>query len=214
MKPETEEATMSFLDGAHFYIASLTDIADNPMYTTPKRTPFIDFMVSIKTVQALYTLYVGGRKPLQYLLTYKMSQEHLELPFCDIRAADGFNNNPGGRHFVATFKCLLMRHDIKVVTGNAVPKDYTAVLTSPDTGNAFKKALEDPTQDILVARRSELMPKDLDDRVADILSLRELSVYREATVGYIVGFVSKLVAGKTSCSECQAALSTKGLDGS
>ena len=34
-------------------------------------------------------------------------------------------------------------------------------------------------------------------------------MYREAAVGYIAGFVAKLVAGKISCPECQAALSTK-----
>ena len=62
--------------------------------------------------------------------------------------------------------------------------------------------------------RSELMPEDLDDRVADITSLPELSIYREAAVGYIAGFVARLVAGKISCPECQAALSTKSLDGS
>ena len=173
MKPETE-ATMSFLDEAHSYIESLTDIADNPMYTTPKRTPFIGFMVATKTVQALYKLYVSERKSLQYLLTYKLSQDHLELRFCAIRAAGGFNNNPTARHFVATFKRLLMRHDIKVVTGSAVPQDHTAVLTPADTGNALKRALEDATQGILVDRRSELMPEDLDDRVSDIPSLLEL----------------------------------------
>ena len=107
-----------------------------------------------------------------------------------------------------------MRHDIKVVTGNAIPQDDTAFLTSADTGNALKRALEDATPDILVDRRSELMPEDLDDRVADIPSLPELSAYREAAVGYIAGFVAKLVAGKISCPECQAALSTKSLDGS
>ena len=46
-----------------------------------------------------------------------------------------------------------MRHDIKVVTGNAIPQDDTAFLTSADTGNALKRALEDATQDILVDRR-------------------------------------------------------------
>ena len=150
MKPETEEATMSFLDGAHSYIASLTDIADNP---TPKRAPSIGFMVTIKTVQALYKLYVSERKSLQYLFTYKLSQDHLDLLFFAISAAGGFNNNLTARRFVATYKRLLMRHDIKVVTGSAVPQDHTAFLTSADTGNALKRALEDATQDILVDRR-------------------------------------------------------------
>ena len=53
MKRETEEAIMSFFDGVHSYIASLTDIADNPIFVTLKRALFIGFMVPIKTVQVL-----------------------------------------------------------------------------------------------------------------------------------------------------------------
>ena len=95
-----------------------------------------------------------------------------------------------------------------------MPQDHTAVLTSADTGSALKRALEDAMQDILVDSRSELMPEDLDDRIADIPSLLELSIYREAAVGYKASFMAKPVAGKISCPKCQAALSTKSLDGS
>ena len=117
VKPEADEATNSFLNKAYSYIASLTDIAGNAVYTTLGRTPFIGFiMADIKSVQALNKQCVGQDKPLQYLLMHKLSQDHLELFFSAVRWAGGFNSNPSGRQFMAMYKQLMMCHDVQIVT--------------------------------------------------------------------------------------------------
>ena len=46
-------------------------------------------------------------------LTYKLSQDHLELFFSAVRAAGGFNNNPTAQQFMAAYKRLLFRGTIK-----------------------------------------------------------------------------------------------------
>ena len=46
-------------------------------------------------------------------LTYKLSQDHLELFFSAVRAAGGFNNNPTPQQFMAAYKRLLFRDTIK-----------------------------------------------------------------------------------------------------
>ena len=209
MKPETEETTNAFLNKAYSYIASLKDIAGNYMYTTLKRTPFIGFMADIKSVQALYKHYVGKNKSLQYFLTYKLSQDHLELFFSAVRGAGGFNNNPTVRQFMATYKRLMMRHDVQTVTGNVAPQDQTTVLTSAETTATIKKTLEDATQDHLIARRYDLVSHEADDSVINIPDLPKLSMYRENAVGYIAGFVARMVARRTGCPECRSALSAK-----
>ncbi|GFN81904.1 THAP domain-containing protein 9 [Plakobranchus ocellatus] len=86
------------------------------MYTTKMKTAFVGFLTAIRAVQGIYNEYVGEGKPLKYLLTYKLSQDHLELFFYAVRAHDGSNNNPTMRQFVACFKRMVLRHAIKTTT--------------------------------------------------------------------------------------------------
>ena len=214
--PNGDCSAMSFLDNAFAYIQSLKDVAGNLMYTTPKRTAFIGFMAAIKATKALFKQYVGENKPLEYLLTYKLSQDHLELFFGAIRAYGGANNNPTVRQFVAAYKRMTMRHDVTILTGNIRPQDRTALLTSAGSSSVMRNAVDDDSHDIMVARRyaleSPAKPRDAD--LADTPDMPELSVYRESAVGYIAGFVSRMVSRTVNCPDCQAALTVKALDGS
>lgn len=64
----------------------------------------------------------------KYLLTYKMSQDHIELFFNAIRARSGWCVNPTPRHFSAAYKKLLMHHCVKSSGGNVESVDKTAIL--------------------------------------------------------------------------------------
>ncbi|XP_028396925.1 uncharacterized protein LOC114520792 [Dendronephthya gigantea] len=57
-----------------------------------------------------------------------MSQDHLELFFGAVRACGGWNNNPTTRQFVAAYKQLQMRHNIKGGHRNCVAQDDTRIL--------------------------------------------------------------------------------------
>ncbi|KAK3872732.1 hypothetical protein Pcinc_022202 [Petrolisthes cinctipes] len=158
---------------------------------------------------ALYKQYVGQDKPLQYLLTYKLSQDHLELFFCAIRASGGFRNNPTALQFMSAYKRLLLRHEIKSGTGNVSAQDVTKVLTSATTSSILKRAVEDKTEDIMVARQYDLIhrsPAQKDHDYADCPNFSNLSNYKEAAVGYIAGYVVKMVKRNLACPECLSAL--------
>ena len=72
----------------------------------------------------LFDKLVRGQQQLKYLLTYKFSQDHLELFFALIRSRGGHNNNPSPGQFKATMKCLLTHNKLICVTaGNGVPVD-------------------------------------------------------------------------------------------
>uniref|UniRef100_A0A1A8QWL9 THAP domain containing 9 n=1 Tax=Nothobranchius rachovii TaxID=451742 RepID=A0A1A8QWL9_9TELE len=64
----------------------------------------------------------------RYLLTYKLSQDHLELFFSAIRACGGHNNNPSVRQFRGAYKCLL------VPVEALVPED-DSICDLPDVNN-------------------------------------------------------------------------------
>lgn len=67
--------------------------------------------------------------PLQYLLTYKLSQDHLELFFCAIRARSGWCPNPTCMQFKFSYKRLLIHHEVKASNGNVIMQDKTKILT-------------------------------------------------------------------------------------
>jgi hypothetical protein len=84
-----------FLDEAYQYILGLKNPAGQAMHTTRRKIGFIGFLVAIKSTKDIFhTLVEAKDAPLKYLLTYKLSQDHLELFFGAVRSAGGFNNNP------------------------------------------------------------------------------------------------------------------------
>ena len=61
-------------------------------------------------------------------LTYKESQDQLELFLASVRSRVGYNNNPSAKQFVFTFKRLLIRHEFKHVNTNCLVGDDTSIL--------------------------------------------------------------------------------------
>ena len=74
---------LSFLEEASNYIKGLTDVTGVPMHMTKRKTGFVGFLVAIESLKLLFKELVEGEKaPMNDLLTYKFSQDHLELFFC------------------------------------------------------------------------------------------------------------------------------------
>ena len=83
------------------------------MIFSSRKTGFIGFLVAIKSVQGIFLDWVEKESsPLNYLLTYKLSQDHLEIFFNAVRSAGMFNNNPNCQQFTATYKRLLLQSSI------------------------------------------------------------------------------------------------------
>ena len=75
------------------YIQGLKNPRGRLLYKTKKKTAFHGFSMAIKAISGIFDEYVQSGQ-LKYLLTYKMSQDHLELFFCSMRSGLGQNNNP------------------------------------------------------------------------------------------------------------------------
>jgi len=151
-----------------------------------------------------------GDAPLKYLLTYKLSQDHIELFFGAIWASCGCNNNPTVRQFIAAYKRLLMRHNVAGGIGNCTVQDATNMLSvtansvaSNDTG------LQQDSLDVCIGRLYALsgQPSIVHDHAyVELPSKTTLTNYKTAVVSYIAGYVVKMVRRKISCLECQSAL--------
>ncbi|CAB3989249.1 Hypothetical predicted protein [Paramuricea clavata] len=72
-----------------------------------------------------------------------------------VRACGGWNNNPTTCQFVAAYKQLLMRHNIKGGCGNCTPQDDTEILNSVQDQHEINSV---PTgiSDMAIARRYDL----------------------------------------------------------
>ena len=94
------------------YLQKLRDIHDSPLYKHRRKTFVIDFIVALKSVRNISLDLVQKREnPYSFVLTYKFSQDHLELLFGCIRGKNGWNNNPDLRS--ALQRILLRVSNIK-----------------------------------------------------------------------------------------------------
>lgn len=90
----------------------------------PCRTGFIGFLVGIIGAKSLYDQYVE-KGELKFLLTHKLSQDHLETLFSVIRSKGGHNDNPNCVHFKAAIKAILMHNELKATINANCENDDT-----------------------------------------------------------------------------------------
>lgn len=80
--------------------------------------------------------FLLNERLISYLLTYKLSQDHLEIFFSCIRRMGGFNNNPTCRQFKTTYKKLIIHVNCFISEGsNCTVQDETKILQSGTTTN-------------------------------------------------------------------------------
>ena len=149
--------------------------------------------------------------------------------FAAIRSHGKWNNNPTTGQFTAAYKRLLVRHHVEA-TGNCIQQDNTQCLPV-DVNNVRFSSTTLSTLDIIrdgvkindkfmtvfdvyVARQYDLLPKlfevDLTENI-NIPSDDNFNFYREASVAYIAGYVSKMATKMLSCDTCIKALCSKDL---
>jgi len=207
MRKENADKMIKILKDAESFLLSLKDVTGKAMYLTPRKTGFVGFVASIKSISKLYAELVASHNaPMTYMLTYKFSQDHIELFFAAVRSRGGFNNNPTASQFMAAYKRLLIRHNVKNGMGNCILRDSTVVL------NVTPTAIGSPTA-INLARKYDLIVRDhpieSDHDYADIPNFETISEYKEAAVSYIAGFVVRMIKRRLQCMACENALTDK-----
>ncbi|XP_035990433.1 uncharacterized protein LOC118562271 [Fundulus heteroclitus] len=132
----------------------------------------------------------------QYVLTYRFSQDHLELLFNSVRASGGWNNNPSASQFQSIFRRLMVRCGVSPSdTGNVAPQDNTVSLSAVEMSSA--ETAEDhpsPFVNILaVVCDHSYLPTKFGGLVENAL------VYR-------AGFVVRQILRQLGCDVCRASL--------
>jgi hypothetical protein len=189
-KENTAEWQDVFLNSTQ-YISTLTDVTGKPMILTLKRTGFLGFIVGMKAFAGMFETFVETGK-LEYILTFKNSQDHLEQTFSAHRGGLGRNTNPTPTQFKASFKKLMVGASFKVyMRSNALQQDGTALLDIFTSNKQYKKYVDTTF--------------DLEDEFETFEAEGVATEYQKCIVEYIAGYSTLKVTEKEQC-ECHVDL--------
>ncbi|KAB0803775.1 hypothetical protein PPYR_00745, partial [Photinus pyralis] len=78
-----------------------------------RKTFAVGFILTMEGIVGLAKdLFNLNKEPFSYFLTYKCSQDHLELFFSCIRSRGGWNNNPNSQQLKWALRQLIFRNSI------------------------------------------------------------------------------------------------------
>ncbi|KAF2901847.1 hypothetical protein ILUMI_04340 [Ignelater luminosus] len=144
--------------------------------------------------------YVDVEAPmLKYILTYKMSEDHLEILFSVVRSRGGSNDNTTARQFKNSYKRLLLHIEIKGAdSGNAIAVDNTAILHCASQTITDNEAEEDLQTSVKYLR----ITKEVEDHDYTGAPVWHLTTYINDVVIYIAEFVVNCFKKCISCAYC------------
>lgn len=179
---------------------------------TALKNGFQGLIMGLKNCVFLY-LRLRSRAVISFLLTYKISQDHVETFFALVRRMFGCNNNPTTRKFKQALKKLMLHLNISVpLSANCTPRDDTLLLsvepsiadeTKTVEGSQAKYGKTDVDVDI---------PDDIATDFSEPMNMHDysrpvmLNQYVDDVVEYLAGWVVRSVGSKIKCETCKKKL--------
>lgn len=180
------------LNDSEIYIRSL--MCEGISILNHRRKVFaLGFLINIKSIRELaLELLCNIENPLKYFLTYKTSQDHIELYFCCLRSRCGFNNNPDIQQVLWAVRRLLYKNSIRPsLNANCLADDFES---SP--------ILEYRSRKRAICEDSSKDDSSDSDKLLDALNNINLSDYQENILYYITGYIISQFMKKCDCFHC------------
>lgn len=169
------------------YLEGLKNV-NGPILKSNRKMGFFGFIVSMKSILHISkSLFLDNN--FHYLMTYKLSRDHLETFFSAVRNRGGFNNNPTAREFIAAYKRLLVHADVDISKyANNKVIDETVILNISPTSSISTEGIDNLMHDY-----TEIQDFTEDENDHDYLfhNIWLCSDYKEDVVGYTAGFIVK-----------------------
>jgi len=160
-----------------------------PIYKCPRNTCVVGLIIAMDSIEKLFRKYVTQEELLQFLPTYKLSQDGLELLFSSVRARFGRNNNPDSLQLEYAMRRML--------TVRINPSGSSNCTAQDDTALAKVCPLSSICNPDLPSEQEEDYPwSDCSD----------LSLFVKNVVVHIAGFVAKKLHPRLKCRLCSEAL--------
>ena len=185
LKQENLDETQHFLNDTIDYLTKLQDNNGIKLVNGPRKTFIVGFALSSKSILAIArNLLTRNYNQFKYVLTYRFSQDQLEMFFSKIRSRFGWNNNPNALQFKWALRALLQKNQV-----------------SPST-NANCSVIEE-------GKLAEEV-NSIDSKVASYLN--SSAIWQDDVMEYIGGYIAKKISKCLKCAECAAALAMEDVD--
>lgn len=189
------ESKINFLNSFTKILFQIDAIQGKKIISGRRKTSFIGLAVTFQSITTLSKfLLFRPNFPFKYLLTYKLSQDHLELFFGVIRRCGGWNNNPNARQFKYAFRKLVQKNSvIPAQTGNCQFFVEEADKNELVQLGLINKEIDEDEVNPEVALQTAILAQELSDFTQNCLS-------------YIGGYIARSITKKIKCTECTHAL--------
>lgn len=195
----SESFLKTFVNNSINYLSSLKSPDKVDILLTGRKTGFLGLIICLISINNLFSELVKT-DVMKFFLTYKLSQDHLEMFFSAIRRRGGFSNNPTAWQFEQAYKRLLIHSEITAPdSANCLAQDDTSIL------NVSSKSYVSTSLDSLI--EEEDMSLDLEQQYISNHSNILNCIYLSDVVEYIAGFVSRKLMRTLNCNECANSLS-------
>ena len=178
----------------------LRTVSGQPILHSQRYTAVMGLSLAAHTIPdvAEYLLTEAG---FNYVLPYRMSQDHLELHFGRVRRMGGFNNNPNAWQLRQAMR--------KLVLHNFVTPSFSGNCTPADEASDGLLQIRRPSK-----RTVEETHAQLPAVVEHILDREVPSSFVRNCTAYIAGYVCRKVVDEkvVKCAECVGALLSNELD--
>lgn len=110
LSPSTFDKYLYFTNQFEKYVHSLMLSSGQKVVDSLTKTGFVGIVWGLKNLMNYYTFLKNKMYEIEYILSYKLSQDHLETFFSSIRSRGGYNNNPSCKKFKISYKKLLVHN--------------------------------------------------------------------------------------------------------
>lgn len=208
LRLNTKDIWESTLRSTADYLLSLkTDTVPAQLLSThPRKTFIIGFVADIKsTIEMAHEMLSSTNQPFKYVLTYKYSQDHVELFFSCIRAQGGWNNNPNTLQLKYSLRKMLLRNAI-TASKNANCTEFTDLTTITSTVIPFfhKRKHKTPLLD-----KDTEKEEDEEQHMVELLDQKGHSDFTANILFYIGGYIVSKLVKLLTCPDCITSLTSQ-----
>lgn len=211
LRAKSKDTWENHLKSAAEYLLSLVSKPkgknkEKVLLSTHKRKTFIiGFAATIKsTIQMANEMFLLKENPFDYLLTYKFSQDHLELLFSCLRSEGGWNNNPNySMQLKYSLRQMLFRNAVKA-SKNANCIDFSESFTSGIIPIFHKKKHRSPLVEETPDNDSDFTLEE--QLLVEQLAERGHSEFMENILFYISRYIVTKLITLITCTACRGSL--------
>lgn len=200
LNAENAALILSKIEMCKSLLMNLTTILKNKqtrLIDSPRFTGFLGLCVCIESVKFLYKDLIENQR-CPYISFHRISQDHVELFFCNMRSHGGSNNNPTPKQFYGIYKKMLVHMELQELnTGNCVALEQITIL---NCSSAIQRIN-------LTTERGETEDEEpVDDNFFESVQQISLSQFADSIIEYISGAVVHYLIKHIKCNTCVKAL--------